>query len=686
MLRFVSAVLMLLAFSSFAQNTTLDPATGNLVYTTVNPAPQGADPHSWSGFGTTTINGGGLSGGHVPAYNTTTGTFMFGYNQGTVAYTTAVNQALAIAGTGIQVRGLRYSWEYFNQDMSRGTLTGNISLTSNTGQTLQNYTYNMPQTTTGWTRMSGTENFSTMYAPSSLGNLNVSFTGKDDRWWAGYYGPQIRDIGVNLLFSVATPPPIPTDFLRWVRLVDENGEFTLTRPGVVRYGAQDSYIYRSFEPGTYSCSNSAWGNDPIGGVGKSCSLGSNTTTTTPTVPTTTTPTTTQAAIESATTLLEPVTTTTTTTTTSNPAATVTDPVTATITSPTTVSTSPSQPGTVASVVSAPAPTTSSTSTASSSSSSSASTTSTTQSARESNQSGSNNVGLALSVISRNQERDAAGSAVAQSAVAQAQQAANQAQQEATSVAANAVANSTTMNAATTSNQQSNTSGGSRTNNNNSSNFTLQSGLTSSASLSGPQSSSNMFVQQQSNNTSVNVINNQLVAVVNVGSQQASNNTVTTFAIPLLQPQQQINLQAATTTTQTEAPIQAQTTLQSNKITQTVETYSIVPPNFLTDKSNPLTEIIENKQNIPQNSTIATTGPSVNKNASDSEVAGGVDINRMALAPVGYNGYLNFTLRDAMFYAPKEVYANQRNVDNARALRLLTNDSKHKEMVEMQYAR
>jgi hypothetical protein len=59
---------------------------------------------------------------------------------------------------------------------------------------------------------------------------------------------------------------------------------------------------------------------------------------------------------------------------------------------------------------------------------------------------------------------------------------------------------------------------------------------------------------------------------------------------------------------------------------------------------------------------------------------------MALAPTGYADYLNFTMRDAAFYAPKEVYRNQRNVDNARALRQMTNDSRHREMVEMQYAK
>jgi hypothetical protein len=57
---------------------------------------------------------------------------------------------------------------------------------------------------------------------------------------------------------------------------------------------------------------------------------------------------------------------------------------------------------------------------------------------------------------------------------------------------------------------------------------------------------------------------------------------------------------------------------------------------------------------------------------------------MAIAPTGYGDYLNFTMRDVAFYAPKEVYKNQKNVDNARLLRQLTNDAKHREMVDQQY--
>lgn len=381
-------------------------------------------------------------------------------------------------------------------------------------------------------------------------------------------------------------------------------------------------------------------------------------------------------------LLPPATATTT--------STIADPITATSTSgssTTTVVTDPvastvsvssattiGQPSVVASIVSAP----SSTITASPSLSS------TSQSTKESS-SGNSNTSLALSIISKNSDRDAAGSAVAQAAVSQAQAAANQAQQEAQSVAANAVANSTTGSSASTNGQQSSGNGIRVNNNSNSTNFTLQSGQTNIATaMSGPQISNNATAQQQSSGTSISIANSQSVVVANVNTQQS---TATTFALPLLQPQQLVFSAPVVSVFQTEQALQIQTLTQSsNRTTQSTETYSIVPPNFLTDKSNPLTDIIEGKQNIPQSNTIANVGPSVNKNAKDNEIAGGVDLNKMALAPTGYGDYLNFTMRDAAFYAPKEVYRNQRNVDNQRALRQLTNDSKHKDMVEMQYAR
>jgi hypothetical protein len=77
---------------------------------------------------------------------------------------------------------------------------------------------------------------------------------------------------------------------------------------------------------------------------------------------------------------------------------------------------------------------------------------------------------------------------------------------------------------------------------------------------------------------------------------------------------------------------------------------------------------------------------VKKDVQNNELAGGVDLSKMAIQPAGFNDYMNLALTDAAFYGPKEVYQNQRVVDNARAQRLLqgASDRMHQEMVNSQY--
>ena len=77
---------------------------------------------------------------------------------------------------------------------------------------------------------------------------------------------------------------------------------------------------------------------------------------------------------------------------------------------------------------------------------------------------------------------------------------------------------------------------------------------------------------------------------------------------------------------------------------------------------------------------------VNRNVQVNELAGGVDIAAMATQPKGYEVYNSLTIKDAGFYAPKDIYGNQTNVDNARALRQLGSDRLHQEMVDQQFRR
>lgn len=248
----------------------VDAETGNIIYTTVNPPPPGAQ-YTWSGFINSNTNGGGFQGGNIPAYNSQTGTFIWGYMQGTVTYNFFGSSDWPTEG--INVNGFKYSWEYFNQDFSRGNISGNIKIFGTNNNLLENYNFAMPQTTQGWTLLSGQIDFGTPYDRSDLGFLQLSFTGKDDRFWAGYYGPQVRGMDISVLYT-DPPPPLP-NLLYWNNIVNEGGTFILTETATVRYGAEGTYIYATLQPGTYECTNSAWGIDPLGGVYKSCQVGTN---------------------------------------------------------------------------------------------------------------------------------------------------------------------------------------------------------------------------------------------------------------------------------------------------------------------------------------------------------------------------------------------------------------------------
>ena len=74
---------------------------------------------------------------------------------------------------------------------------------------------------------------------------------------------------------------------------------------------------------------------------------------------------------------------------------------------------------------------------------------------------------------------------------------------------------------------------------------------------------------------------------------------------------------------------------------------------------------------------------VNRKVQPNELASGVDLTRMAVQPAGYQAY-STALPDVAFYAPREIYRNQVNVDNARLLRGLGSDRLHQEMVNQQY--
>lgn len=181
----------------------------NLIFQ-VPPGVTNPTTAGWTGTNNTyTGTGGGLSGGNQPAYNSNNNTIYFGYQQGTAAYTYALNTALQ--NSGMTWTGYNYSWEYINQDYSKGTLAANLSFNSTNGTSLYSKSWTLGPTSNGWTTMSGTETFNSPgLAAANLANFKLNFTGKDDRFWAGYYGPQVRNpsLSVNYTFDVCSSNPL----------------------------------------------------------------------------------------------------------------------------------------------------------------------------------------------------------------------------------------------------------------------------------------------------------------------------------------------------------------------------------------------------------------------------------------------------------------------------------------------
>ena len=105
-------------------------------------------------------------------------------------------------------------------------------------------------------------------------------------------------------------------------------------------------------------------------------------------------------------------------------------------------------------------------------------------------------------------------------------------------------------------------------------------------------------------------------------------------------------------------------------------------NFLTNKADPLNSVLDSRpitEEAKQDSKVST----VRQNVQDSEIAGNLSISNIAQIPIGFNSYL-ITLADASFYQPKEIYRNQRTVDNRRALQNLRSDELHQQMINQQW--
>ena len=190
--------IVLLGLSSFVSAQTVE--------TTPNQITSG-NSHTWTGVTTGTLPSTYMPGGPLPIYDPASNTISFSYGQATAAQTFAINQALQNAGAGITVQGYSYSWDIRNMNgdnrqPATDTLTATVSTFAANNTTIRRtdtWTYS---TKIDWTTFSGIINYNNPGPVSDFGNIRVQFSGKDVGFWAGYFGPQVRNVSIGLTYTV----------------------------------------------------------------------------------------------------------------------------------------------------------------------------------------------------------------------------------------------------------------------------------------------------------------------------------------------------------------------------------------------------------------------------------------------------------------------------------------------------
>jgi len=171
---------------------------------------------SWSGCYTVTGSPtfGGYSGGPCPAVSDNY--VIFSWGQYTLSQTIGINQALANAGSGLQISGYNYSWMVKNANIN-GQQPGvydpiayiDVNLYTKSGSLLETDRYNYGYYLPNWTTFSGTRTYTSPYDANNLGNIQLAVTGADSGYWAGYYGAEFANFSLTLNYSVK-PKNTPT--------------------------------------------------------------------------------------------------------------------------------------------------------------------------------------------------------------------------------------------------------------------------------------------------------------------------------------------------------------------------------------------------------------------------------------------------------------------------------------------
>ena len=211
------------SFDSLAQilNSMLDPTqtyqTGDLL---------GDTSQYWSGCFSVVQGGqswGGYSGGTCPNINDGyDGQINYGYVKQTLTNTAAID--LALKDAGLETTGYTYSWLVKNADANyqnennpnrADPFSVTLQIVDDNKQVVYEKTYDYSYYINNWTRIDGSETFDTPFNLDELSEIQLSITGYDIGYWAGYYGPEFKQPDIRLNYRVAQPTgPSPEEILK----------------------------------------------------------------------------------------------------------------------------------------------------------------------------------------------------------------------------------------------------------------------------------------------------------------------------------------------------------------------------------------------------------------------------------------------------------------------------------------
>ena len=641
--------------SSYSNSQTVDTTTGNLINTGSTPT---TTTSIWNNgvYVNQLCFQAGQPGNCGPNPSIRDGSNInFSYGTVDLNQIVNINKALSISGSIVQLSGFNFGFMAKNgngwDDARQDYLSAYVKLYGSTGSQVANYDYTAQTNQKyNWTNFNFSETFATPYTASTLGNAQVGFIGRDNNFWAGNYGPEIYNVSFSLKYS-ARPDPCIADPLSsatcpgYALATVKNSILGSTVAGasVTSYIPTTNYGSPAPAPAAPDPTNPAPQQGPapapgpVGPVGPAPGQDPN----------------------------------------QNPSVAQDNPS----------QPSPQQAGpapTGPQPAGGPPQTTQTASTPPPSGGPQ-------QAGPPQGGGGAGPSKLAMSVVKTAQANDKATQQMAVQNAAKAfegtVQSSNAASNAAVSMNQDMSANSATaaaqLSSQTTQSSQQTTTQSTQVSQQQQQQTTTQQQQTNKSVQQDQQTTT---ASQQVEIQSTSVVMLKPPAQVATETQQQSSGTGITANknTPGYNPLASFTVSNMSSPIAQTAPVY-QPRIEARPVDAEIPPMQIAGFGGMGRAGNPLSEMMTEQRFELMQDNIQQQTSTVNRNVQSNELAGGVDLATMATTPVGFNAY-SFVLKDVAFYEPKEVYKNQKTVDNVRLLRGLTggSDRLHQEMVDQQY--